>query len=175
MGISVSNRLAASYIFGGKSINFGNRLYESRPYTKDCWTFSSSTWWRIQIFISAKTYDIIQNGKHKCFSYKFNRLVVPHRYTTRSNLESRFNTHFYVKSKCQNSFLLRSIRIWNKIPNVIKSSCTLSRFKKENYEIPPRLASYSNIVSAVLFSTMSSLYWMIFFSLSIFLQGIYTV
>jgi len=42
-------------------------------------------------FISAKTYDIIRKGKHKYFTDKFNRLLIPHRYETRSNLERRFN------------------------------------------------------------------------------------
>jgi len=42
-------------------------------------------------FISAKTYDMIRKGKQKYFTDKFNRLLIPHRYETRSNLERRFN------------------------------------------------------------------------------------
>jgi len=49
-------------------------------------------------FIPSKTYDIIREGKHKYLSDKFNRLLVPHRYEARFNLERRFNTPSYVKS-----------------------------------------------------------------------------
>ena len=84
-----------------------------------------------RIFVLAKTYNIIREGRHEYFSEKFTRLLIPHRYVTRSQLERRFTTPFYVKTKCQNSFLFRSIRLWNRIPNAIKSSCNIRRFKNK--------------------------------------------
>ena len=75
-------------------------------------------------------YMIICERKHKYFTRKIDELKIEHHHRTRSNVNNQLTLPRYSQTKCQNSFMFRSTKIWNTLPINIKSTSRLTRFKK---------------------------------------------
>ena len=81
-------------------------------------------------FILCKLLRVICDGKHLQFANKIDQHSIAHNYETRSNVGNCFTAPFYLKNKCQNSFIYRGIQLWNKFPNHLKQLRNVRRFKK---------------------------------------------
>ena len=78
---------------------------------------------------AVKLYKILLLHNHEYFARNFANLTVEHNYNTRFNASSKFNTPFFSRTKCQNSFIYQSVRIWNSIPLNIREAPSLRNFK----------------------------------------------
>ena len=81
-------------------------------------------------FTCLKLYKILHNNNHEYFNDKLTLLITNHSYGTRFNTLANFNTPFFTKSRCQNSFIYQSTKIWNSIPNYIRYAQSVNIFKK---------------------------------------------
>ena len=72
--------------------------------------------------------NMLPTNVNKCLKedYQNKKLVKKHRYQTRNKHE--LNIPIYNKSVHSQSFLVRSISLFNKLPNLVKSRLTLSSF-----------------------------------------------
>ena len=81
-------------------------------------------------FLLSKMYMIVNKRKHIYFTRKIDELRITHHHRTRSNEDNQLTLPRYSYRKCQNSFLFRSVKIWNTLPNAIRSAIRLRKFKK---------------------------------------------
>ena len=82
-------------------------------------------------FSCIKMYQIMKMHWHKYFYDKINSFQVIHAHETRSSDSEQLNAPLLRSSKCQRSFLFRSIKIWNEIPLFIRNSVKLTIFKSQ--------------------------------------------
>ena len=76
-----------------------------------------------------KLYKILHMNSHEYFARNLVDLMTEHRYETRFNLMSNLNIPFFSKSKCQNCFMYQAVKLWNRIPVVIRNAPSLGAFK----------------------------------------------
>ena len=81
-------------------------------------------------FVLCKMYRIICEHKHEHFTLKNDNHVLAHEHETRSRVNNNLVLPRYTKSKSQNAFFFRGLKLWNTTPNDIKHSADLARFKK---------------------------------------------
>jgi len=82
-------------------------------------------------FTAVKLYRTLRMGYHPHFSDLYCSLLPVHDYGTRFNNDLNLNTPLYSKTKCNRSFLYRSVNAWNSLPDDVKISCSLTLFKSK--------------------------------------------
>jgi len=144
--------------WGGSSVTNSNRIErllkrarvvvtsplagQPYPYPADLFNFDSI----YRYFTLVKFYRIVRLKQHSYFGDLLDLLTPTHDYTTRFSDRNTYNKPLYLKSKCQNSFLFRSVGLWNGIPEEIKTCATLSGFKKR---LKNELLSLQNVSNSV--------------------------
>ena len=81
-------------------------------------------------FILCKMFKVICDGKHLHFVNKMDQHSIAHIYETRSNVGNCFTSPLYLKSKFENSFIYRGIKVRNNIPSHLKQLNNVRKFKK---------------------------------------------
>lgn len=56
---------------------------------------------------------------------------IQHGYPTRQNHQLHFRLPLFYKSKCQQSFIFQSLKMWNNLPTNLKCVGTFNAFKRE--------------------------------------------
>jgi len=106
-------------------IRHGNHMYHDNP-TVGLLTFSSI----YKYFVALKTFKTLKGGNHAHFVNSFDSLLPVHSHSTRFSSNFNFNTPFYLKAKCNRSFLYQAVLIWNSLPERMKQCNDLLAFKK---------------------------------------------
>ena len=83
-----------------------------------------------KFFVLMKMHDITINGNHEYFSNQIIELRAVHSYSTRFSLSDCLNFPLYSRTKCQNSFLYRAIKLWNEIPLALREAPS-KKFKSQ--------------------------------------------
>ena len=84
----------------------------------------------LEYFACLKLCKIMFLNGHNYFRIKMLQLASSHSHETRFNSQSNLNSPFFTKSKCQNSFLYQSVKVWNSIPVEIRNSPSIGVLKK---------------------------------------------
>ena len=69
-----------------------------------------------------KIYKILNANHHVYFVNKVLECQVEHSHSTRFRTNESIQKPFYVKTKCQNSFLYRGIEFWNLLPFSLRNT-----------------------------------------------------
>jgi len=80
-------------------------------------------------FTAIKLFKTVKLDLHPHFSSIFESLRPAHHHQTRFSCQNKFNTPAYTKTKCQKSFLYKSVTVWNALPDRVKSCGELGEFK----------------------------------------------
>jgi len=80
-------------------------------------------------FTAVKLYKTVKLGFHGYFEQILLRLLPHHNHSTRLLTSEKFNPPQLFKSKCQKTFLYQSIKIWNDLPDNIRSCDNIGQFK----------------------------------------------
>jgi len=81
-------------------------------------------------FVGIKLFKVIRLEQHPYFSLSLSSLQPEHNYGTRFSVGSNYNTPQFVKTKCQNSFIFRSVELWNALPDDIRVEQSLVIYKR---------------------------------------------
>ena len=82
-------------------------------------------------FTLIKLYKVLKEHNHEYFHDRVMNVQVDHGYPTRFKTQLNLTTPFFSKNKCLSSFVYQSISAWNKLPYELKSSHSVTSFKKE--------------------------------------------
>ena len=81
-------------------------------------------------FVLCKMFKIVSENKHPHFTQKIHNQAILHNHETRSNVDNHLVPPRYTKTKCQNSFIFRGIKLWNTTHTEVRQSATLTEFKE---------------------------------------------
>jgi len=95
-------------------------------FTSDMLNFNSI----FKYFVGLKLYKVVRLEQHPYFSRLLSSLIPQHGYSTRFATHNNYNTPRFVKSKCQNSFVFRSVELWNVLPEDVRNAQSLAVFKR---------------------------------------------
>ena len=73
-----------------------------------------------KFFVLMKMYNITIGASHEYFYRQIAELRPIHSYPTRFIMSDSLNLPLYFRTKCQNSFLYRGIKLWNKLPLALR-------------------------------------------------------
>ena len=98
----------------------------TQPQIRKILTFNSI----YKYFTSVKLFSVLKEGKHEYFRNRVESFQVDHRHSTRFKVNMCLTRPLFRKSKCQTSFIYRSIETWNELPLSIRACDAISEFKK---------------------------------------------
>ena len=81
-------------------------------------------------FVLCKMFKIVRENKQHHFARKISNQVIAHDHETRSNVDNQLVLPRYSKTKCQNSFILRGVKLWNTTHTSIRQLPNLRTFQK---------------------------------------------